>query len=193
MKTNKKLPQINWKANYFNRELSWLHFNDRVLEIALNKNIPSLERGKFLAIFSTNLDEFFMVRIATLLRRVELSDENPDNSGLTPAAQLLHAMEFIQILEEKRDISWQRSLVPTLKKNNIEFVTYNELDKEQSDFVYNYFKEKVFPVTLPMACDLGHPFPVLQGKQLYFAVHSYFSDDKKKKKQSCAFEWEIQH
>ena len=166
---------------YFNRELSWLEFNGRVLDLALDKSLPELERAKFYAIFSNNLDEFFMVRIATLLRRVELKDKRPDQSGLIPEQQLQEVLKKIKQLLRTRDNNWSRSLIPRLKSKKIESLAYDQLDEEQLAFVSLYFQDQVFPIINPMACDLGHPFPVLQGKQLYFAVKSHLLSDKKKK------------
>lgn len=166
---------------YLNRELSWLEFNSRVLQLALNKKLPELERAKFYAIFSSNLDEFFMVRVAALLRRIELKDMRPDISGFLPKVQLdlvlTKVKEHLKLLEN----NYKFSLIPKLRKNSIRLLTWGDLSENQKNFVYNYFQDQVFPIIVPMASDLGHPFPVLKGKQLYFAIHSTQEKSKKKK------------
>jgi polyphosphate kinase len=168
--------------HFFNRELSWLAFNQRVLEIGMDPQQPALERAKFLAIFASNLDEFLMVRVATLLRRIDAGDTRPDMSGLIPREQLTAVLARISDLRRRRDQNWMRSLAPKLRRLGIDFLTLGQLSETQRKYIRSYFQENIFPVINPMACDLGHPFPVLQAKQLYFAVHSHLEGGKKKER-----------
>jgi polyphosphate kinase len=170
-------PKKKRDSQYFNRELSWLQFNDRVLSLALNNDMPLLERAKFHGIFASNLDEFFMVRVATLLRRIELKDKRPDPSGRTPDEQLAEVLAKVRLLLKKQANSWQRSLYPKLENASIKVLTYQQLAEQQRDFCRNYFYDNIASILSPMACDLGHPFPVLQNRQLYFAVESIIDAD----------------
>lgn len=155
---------------YFNRELSWLEFNYRVLNEALDSRTPLLERLKFLAIFSSNLDEFFMVRVAGLKQQVEAKVSKLTPDGRTPQQQLdaisdrLHPM----VVEEHRH--FQQNIRPLLVANNIHILDYIDLNQEQRLYMQGYFEEQIFPVLTPLAVDPGHPFPYISNLSLNLAV-----------------------
>lgn len=156
------------KPEYFeNRELSWIKFNERVLEEAKDKNNPLFERLKFLAITASNLDEFFMVRVASLRDMVNADYKKTDISGMTPHRQLeeigRHTAEFM-----KNQYSiLNRSLIPALRGEGIEIVKHHEdLSEEEGEFVDRYFEENVYPVLTPMAVDSSRPFPLIRNKSL---------------------------
>ena len=157
-------------ALYINRELSWLEFNYRVLEEALDKTNPILERFKFLAITASNMDEFFMVRVAGLTEQYYAGRNKPDPAGMTPKQQLDAISEAAHDLMAQQYNCLNRQLIPQLEQNGIKFVTYDELTPEESDYVKAYFKTTLFPVITPMAIDQSRPFPLIAGKSLNFIV-----------------------
>src|SRR5215213_7885854 len=143
----------------FNRELSWLEFNRRVLEEALDPGQPLLERLKFLSIFSTNLDEFFMIRVSGL--KEELDEEVPQLSpdGLTPAEQLSEIRARLLPMLEAQTRCLREEILPGLESNGIRVTPYKQLGKQERQAADAYFREKVFPILTPQAVDPGHPFP----------------------------------
>ena len=151
---------------YINRELSWLDFNARVLEEAYEKDNPILERCKFLAITASNLDEFFMVRVAGLQEQVRSGYKEPDPAGLTPNQQLHRLGENIHAFVEKQYTCFARSLLPQLGKQGIFLLRPEELDADQAAFVAAYFEKVLFPVLTPLAVDRSRPFPMLANKSL---------------------------
>lgn len=155
---------------YFNRELSWLEFNERVLEEAFDKTNPIMERLKFLAITASNMDEFFMVRVAGLIEQVEAGFNKPDFAGCTPTEQLQKISEKVHQTVIKQYNCLNSSILPKLKKNNMLFLKYQSLSKAQKEFVKKYFKSTVFPVLTPMAIDQSRPFPLLLNKSLNIIV-----------------------
>ncbi len=156
---------------YFNREVSWLEFNARVLEEASDTSNPLLERLKFLSIFSSNLDEFFMIRVANLKDQVKEGFQNPDNkSGLTPKEQLAAISARTHTLVRRLYQEFTSVLIPELKKEGIEFIKAEDLNEEQLKQVRAYFDKQVFPVLTPMAVDSSRPFPMLMNKTLNLAV-----------------------
>ncbi len=155
---------------YENRELSWLSFNHRVLEEAKNLENPILERGKFLAIVSSNLDEFFMVRVASLKEQVKADYNKADFSGMTPNMQLEAISERTHKMVEEQYNSYARSYVPMLKKAGIEILETKELNTEQKKYIKRYFKDFVYQVLTPLAVDSSRPFPHILNKSLNVAV-----------------------
>ncbi|MCC8014052.1 MAG: RNA degradosome polyphosphate kinase [Eubacterium sp.] len=152
--------------NYINRELSWLDFNMRVLSEAKDKENPLFERLKFFAITGSNLDEFFMVRVASL-KNMEISDyKKKDASGLTPTEQLSAISEKTHKMVEEQYNTYSKMLVPRLVMENICILNRNNLSAEQENFVERYFKNEIYPVLTPMAVDLSRPFPLIQNKVL---------------------------
>ncbi|WP_332690985.1 RNA degradosome polyphosphate kinase [Halalkalibacter lacteus] len=162
---------INNPTFYNNRELSWLAFNERVLEEAIDERNPLLERLKFLAIFSSNLDEFFMVRVAGLKDQVKAGYNRPENkAGLTPKQQLTHIAEKNHRLIRLQDTVYTKTLVPLLFHEGFQFLSIDECNDEQIHFLKKRFQNYIFPVLTPMAIDAYRPFPMLLNKSLNLAV-----------------------
>ncbi|RNC28643.1 MAG: Polyphosphate kinase [Candidatus Dichloromethanomonas elyunquensis] len=155
---------------YINRELSWLDFNKRVLEEAFDKTNPLIERLKFLAITASNLDEFFMVRVAALKEQLEAGYNKPDPAGMTPEKQLDEISKEVHKLVKKQYSCLTKSILPALNKEGLFFVDFNDLNDEQKDYLYQRFTEIIFPVLTPMAIDKSRPFPLLANKSLNLAV-----------------------
>jgi len=155
--------------NFINRELSWLQFNKRVLEEALDKNNLLLERLKFLAITSSNLDEFFMIRVAGLKQQLDANINKPDLSGLMPKEQLklISQVTHRMVSSQYRCL---RDILHFLSKENIVFSSSDQLNDQQRRFVNTYFQEFVYPVTTPMAVNASHPFPFLANRTLNLAI-----------------------
>ena len=152
---------------YTNRELSWILFNKRVLDEARDKNHPLFERLKFLGITSSNLDEFFMIRVASLKDMVSVKYEKPDVAGLTPKEQLKALSEATHAFVSEQYSTYQRSLLPLLDRSGLHIVQKHEhLSDLESKFVDRYFKENVYPVLTPMAVDSSRPFPLIRNKSL---------------------------
>ncbi len=169
------------KIPYNNRELSWMDFNFRVLEEAMEKDNPIMERVNFLSITASNLDEFFMVRVAGVMEQIHSKYNKPDASGLTPQELMGLLNEKIHVFTEKQYSCLHRSIIPALKRNNISFLTVEDLDKKQEKHIADYFEKVLFPVLTPMAVDRSRPFPLLANKSLNIAVRlkkeeeSYFA------------------
>lgn len=157
-------------ALYINRELSWLEFNYRVLEEAFDKTNPILERFKFLAITASNMDEFFMVRVAGLAEQYYAGTVKRDPAGMTPKEQLDAISEAVHDMVTKQYNCLNRQLIPQLKQCGIEFVAYDELNAKEKDYVKTYFNTTLFPIITPMAIDQSRPFPLIAGKSLNFIV-----------------------
>ncbi len=155
---------------YLNRELSWLDFNARVLEEALDERVPLLERLKFLAIFSTNLDEFFMVRVAGLRRKVHGGAPQYAPDPLSPVEQLDAIQTRVRELLERRRKALRKDLLPLLAERGIALVTMDALTENERARVHAFFEAQVFPVLTPLAVDPGHPFPYISNLSLSLAV-----------------------
>ena len=165
---------------YENRELSWLKFNHRVLNEARDKNIPLLERLKFVSITSSNLDEFFMVRVASLKDMVHAGYKKKDIAGMTAKEQLEAINKDTRSLVEMQYSTYNRSLVPLLHNHGIEIISaYEELSEAQGEYVDRYFEETVYPVLTPMAVDASRPFPLIRNKSLNIAALLNKKGDKK--------------
>ena len=155
---------------FTNRELSWLAFNARVLALAEDKAQPLLERMKFLAIFANNLDEFYMVRIAGLKRRVEMGLSMPGADGLSPTETLKRLAARTRELADQHARLFLDDIAPALADEGIRFVRWASLDGEHRERLGNYFRSKIFPVLTPLAVDPAHPFPYISGLSLNLAV-----------------------
>lgn len=155
---------------YLNRELSWLDFNSRVLALAADPSLPLLERAKFLAIFASNLDEFYMVRVAGLKRRDKMGLSVRSADGLSPREQLRRINERTQQISIRHAHVFLDSVRPALADEGIVIVTWNELDTDERARLEKYFHEQVFPVLTPLAVDPAHPFPFVSGLSLNLAV-----------------------
>lgn len=152
---------------YWNRELSWIKFNERVLSEARDKSLPLFERLKFLSITASNLDEFFMIRVASLKDMVHAKYTKPDIAGMTPKEQLKELSVVTKELVETQYNTYNRSLLPALNKVGLHVVEKHEdLTKEQKEYVDRYFEESVYPVLTPMAMDSARPFPLIRNKTL---------------------------
>jgi len=165
-------------ALYINRELSWLAFNERVLHEAFDERNPLLERVKFLAIFSTNLDEFYMVRLAGLRRQVMAGVTAPSTDGLTPTEQLAAIRARIVELTARARSCLHDLLLPALGARGIRLVTMNELSAIEWQTVDDFFESDVFPVLTPLAVDPTHPFPYISNLSLSLAVQLYDPEAK---------------
>ncbi|HEX3288384.1 MAG TPA: RNA degradosome polyphosphate kinase [Mycobacterium sp.] len=162
---------------YLNRELSWLDFNARVLALAADTSLPLLERAKFLAIFASNLDEFYMVRVAGLKRRDEMGLSVRSADGLSPREQLRRISERTQQISSRHAHVFLDSVRPALADEGIVIVTWAELDDAERDRLSTYFHEQVFPVLTPLAVDPAHPFPFVSGLSLNLAITVRHPDD----------------
>jgi polyphosphate kinase len=152
------------------REISWLSFDQRVLELAEDEAIPLLERLRFLAISSSNLDEFFMVRVATLMSKIENDMTAANVAGHRPKELLALISTKVNELVTRQSSALHQSILPTLKKQGIEFVTWQDLDETESAYVAKLFQDRIFPVLTPLAVDPTHPFPYISGLSLNLAV-----------------------
>jgi polyphosphate kinase len=155
---------------YFNRELSWLEFNHRVLWEAVDSRTPLLERLKFTAIFSANLDEFFMVRVAALKRQVEAEVTQLSPDGLTPQEQLEAISQRLLPLVQQQVENFEYNLKPELVSHGVHLINYVDLNQEQRSYLQKYFDENIFPVLTPLAVDPSHPFPHMSNLSLNLAV-----------------------
>ncbi|MBR1862047.1 MAG: RNA degradosome polyphosphate kinase [Lachnospiraceae bacterium] len=153
---------------YVNREISWVQFDHRVLNEAKNKKVPLFERLKFMSIVSSNLDEFFMVRVASLIDMIHADYDKKDIAGMKPKKQLDALLEEIQLLVTEQYNAFNRSLLPALRdKAGLELIRHHEeLEPSQENFVDKYFRETVYPVLTPMAVDSSRPFPLIRNKTL---------------------------
>ncbi|CBH21031.1 polyphosphate kinase, component of RNA degradosome [Acetoanaerobium sticklandii] len=155
---------------FFNRELSWLEFNTRVLEEAQDLKNPLFERLKFLAITASNLDEFFMVRVASLNDQIIAGYSKKDSAGLLPKEQLDRITLRVHELVSEKYNTYLRSLIPALKKEDIYFKRPKNLTDEQRNFVEKYFFNQIYPVLTPMVVDKSRPFPLILNKSLNIAI-----------------------
>ena len=152
---------------YRNRELSWLSFNERVLSEARDKSIPLFERLKFLSITSSNLDEFHMIRVASLKDMVHAEYTKPDIAGMTPKEQLKAISEKTHEMVQVQYSTYNRSLLPALAHIGLNIIsTHEALTPEQAAYVDEYFEENIYPVLTPMAMDSSRPFPLIRNKTL---------------------------
>lgn len=164
---------------FTNRELSWLAFNKRVLSEAKDNHLPLMERLKFLSITASNLDEFFMVRVASLKDQVNASYTKKDIAGMTSKEQIDAILKETHKFTTAQYNTYNRSFLPSLKKNGLKIVTeFEKLTEEQADYVDNYFQKEVFPVLTPMAVDSSRPFPLIRNRSLN--IGALLMDKKKK-------------
>ncbi len=164
--SRKKLPPLK-KVAYFNRELSWLAFNRRVLDLAHHAQVPLLERLRFLAIVSSNLDEFFEIRVAGLVQQVDSGVVEVGIDGLGPKEQLRRIHHVARGLVDEQYRCWREELLPALRENKIIFKHDDDWSKAELNWLEDYYHEHVYPVLTPMAIDRSHPFPQLTNKALY--------------------------
>ena len=152
------------------RELSWLSFNERVLEMAEDESIPLFERIRFLTIFASNLDEFYMVRVASLLSKLESNSISVNSAGFTPS-ELLEAISVrVRDLTLRHANLFKNQISPELKTHDIEFLRWDDLSDDERSYVSRIFSDRIFPVLTPLAVDPSHPFPYISGLSLNLAV-----------------------
>ena len=158
------------KVPYFNRELSWLAFNQRVLEQAQSEKYPILERVKFLSFVSSNLDEFFEIRVAGLMQQADSQVSTLSTDGLSPRDQLNQIQAKVRVQVDEQYRCWHEYLVPGMKMEGIDIKTPETLSKKDLEWVRQYFDQEVYPVLTPLAIDPTHPFPQIGNKTLNLIV-----------------------
>lgn len=157
-------------ANVIDRELSWLSFNERVLELAEDEGIPLLERVRFLTIFASNLDEFYMVRVASVLGKIESNPNLVNSAGFTPPELLAAISERVKELTLRHAKLFKKVIAPELKSHQIEIIRWDDLSDDERAHVSRIFSDRIFPVLTPLAVDPSHPFPYISGLSLNLAV-----------------------
>jgi polyphosphate kinase len=164
------LISTNPRERLIDRELSWLAFNERVLELAEDKSNPLLERCRFLAIFSSNLDDFFMIRVATLKRKLESGVTKKNTAGFPPHELMAEISKKTQELIARQTKCFQTDILPKLAQNGIEITDWESLTEDEKSYINKIFTNKIFPVLTPLAVDPSHPFPYISGLSLNLAV-----------------------
>jgi polyphosphate kinase len=164
------LKKYNDPNNFFNRDLSWIEFNKRVLEEAFKPDQPLLEKIKFISIFSSNLDEFYMIRVSGLKEQIAANVLEPTIDGLTPIEQLQKIDKKLKPLLQMVQDYWSSEIVPSLKENNIIIAEYDELSDLEREKLSEYFRKEVYPVLTPLAFDPGRPFPYISNLSLSLAI-----------------------
>ena len=164
------IPNLDDPSLYFNRELSWLEFNRRVLEEAQSQKNPLLERVKFLSIFSSNLDEFFMIRVSGLRRQLQTGVLNPPPDGMSPGEQLAAIHETLTPMLEESARLWRDELMPALAGHDIHLLSYSQLKNKQRKLLRRHFRHEIFPALTPLAFDPSHPFPHISNLSINLAV-----------------------
>ena len=164
------LISTNPRERLIDRELSWLAFNERVLELAEDASNPLLERCRFLAIFSSNLDDFFMIRVATLKRKLESGVTKKNTAGFTPSELMAEISKRTQELIARQTKCFQTDILPKLAQSGIEITDWESLSEDEKSYINKIFTNKIFPVLTPLAVDPSHPFPYISGLSLNLAV-----------------------
>ena len=164
------LISTNPRERLIDRELSWLAFNERVLELAEDTSNPLLERCRYLAIFSSNLDDFFMIRVATLKRKLESGVTKKNTAGFTPFELMAEISKRTQELIARQTKCFQTDILPKLAQNGIEITDWESLTDDEKSYINKIFTNKIFPVLTPLAVDPSHPFPYISGLSLNLAV-----------------------
>lgn len=165
---------------FINREISWLDFNYRVLEEAYDKGNLIMDRLKFLAITASNLDEFFMVRVAGIMDQINVGYSKKTLDGMTPKEQLVELSMLTQEMMARQYTCLAKSIMPELNQNKIFFLDYEELNNEEKDFALYYFREVCYPVLTPQAIDNSRPFPLVKNNQVYLGVLLHDTETKNK-------------
>ncbi|MGP6159063.1 MAG: polyphosphate kinase 1 [Vulcanimicrobiaceae bacterium] len=166
-------PSLDDPSLYYSRELSWLEFNDRVLEEAIDERNPLLERLKFMAIYSTNLDEYFMIRVAALKQQVDAEVHKRSNDGRLPAEQIAAIAKRLHISLARFMDLLRRELLPALEREGIAIERYADLDEQRRAQLRKLFDERIFPVLTPLAVDHAHPFPYISNLSLSLGVEMH--------------------
>ena len=156
--------------NFFNRDLSWVEFNRRVMEEALNPELPLLEKVKFISIFFSNLDEFYMIRVSGLKEQIAANILEPTIDGLTPLEQVQKIEKTVRPMLEKLYNYWNNDILPQLRENNIFICNFQDFTKEEQEILRTYFQKEIYPILTPLAFDPGRPFPYISNLSLNLAV-----------------------
>ena len=164
-------------SSYRDREISWLDFNARVLELGEDESIPLLERLRFLAIFSSNLDEFYMVRVASMKAKVERGITARNSAGLTPQELLNTITERTQNLVTRQVDLFHNSIIPQLRDHGINFISMKEISESEKEQLSDYYRKRIFPVLTPLVVDPSHPFPYISGLSLNIGINIESSSD----------------
>ena len=164
------LISTNPRERLIDRELSWLAFNERVLELAEDASNPLLERCRFLAIFSSNLDDFFMIRVASVKRKLGAGVTKKNTAGFTPAELMAEISKKTQELIARQTKCFQTDILPKLAQNGIEITDWESLTEDEKSYINKIFTNRIFPVLTPLAVDPSHPFPYISGLSLNLAV-----------------------
>lgn len=167
---NQHLISVNPRERLIDRELSWLAFNERVLELAEDPSNPLLERCRYLAIFSSNLDDFFMIRVASVKRKLENGVTKKNTAGYSPHELITEISKKTQELITRQTKCFHNDLLPQLKEHGIELINWENLTQEEADYINGIFEKRIFPVLTPLAVDPSHPFPYISGLSLNLAV-----------------------
>jgi polyphosphate kinase len=168
----------DFASNYQDRELTWLDFDTRVLELSEDPTIPLLERVRFLAIFSSNLDEFFMVRVASIKSKIDRGITAPNSAGYTPKELLKIVLDRTQELVNIQADRFKNQIIPELRQHGIEFLKINELTNDEREQLKKYYNERIFPVLTPLVVDPSHPFPYISGLSLNVGINIESSEDQ---------------
>ncbi len=168
--TKEKLKKYYKPENFFNRDLSWLEFNRRVLEEACSRDLPLLDRIKFISIFFSNLDEFYMIRESGIKEQIAANVIEPTIDGLTPIQELKKIEQTVQEMIERIYSYWDSTILPELHENNIQILKVEELNQAETTKLNEYFYKEIYPVLTPLAFDPGRPFPYISNLSLSFAI-----------------------
>ena len=167
----------NPRERLIDREISWLAFNERVLELAEDESNPLLERCRYLAIFSSNLDDFFMIRVATLKRKLETGVTKKNTAGYSPIELMEEISKKTKELISRQSKCFHNDLLPKLKQNGIEITDWESLSEGETSYINSVFTKRIFPVLTPLAVDPSHPFPYISGLSLNIGINIESSDD----------------
>ncbi|MFP6854570.1 MAG: polyphosphate kinase 1, partial [Opitutales bacterium] len=170
MSPTRNVPKPNGRYQYFNRELSWLAFNRRVLDQAFSDKYPLLERIRFLSFVSSNLDQFYEIRVAGVMQQVDAASLKTDCSGIGPRELLERIRKASSEMVEDQYRCWKESLLPELGRARVRFTTVEELKPADLKWLESYFRREVYPVLTPLAIDPSHPFPLITNKSLNLIV-----------------------
>lgn len=170
MSSKELLKKYNKPENFFNRDLSWIEFNKRVLDEAFKPDQPLLEKVKFLSIFFSNLDEFYMIRVSGLKEQIAANILEPTIDGLTPLEQVQKIEKTLRPMLETLYSYWNESIVPQLKENNIFLYRFDDFTPEEKEKLRTYFQKEIYPILTPLAFDPGRPFPYISNLSLNLAV-----------------------
>ncbi len=167
---NENLSKYLKPENFFNRDLSWLEFNKRVLEEALNPDLPLLDQVKFVSIFFSNLDEFYMIRVAGIKEQIRARVIDTSIDGLSPIEQLKIVEAKVKPMVKQISNHWQNVIIPKLRENKVCICEFSQLTKEEREALNEYFLKEIYPILTPLAFDPGRPFPYISNLSLSFAV-----------------------